>query len=179
MTKREPGLGARTDAAGAAERIVHALPDWVDAIVQLNDLIAERMGVVASDLHCLHALNRGGPTTAAVLAERVGLTPGSVSRMIDRLDAAGCVRRSPDPRDRRKVLIEPTPEGLKRIADYYAGLTDRTHEMLATFDDAQLQSLLTFVEAGRESARAEVARLRADTRRPQGGPGSSVPDARE
>ncbi|WP_289849672.1 MarR family transcriptional regulator [Actinoallomurus purpureus] len=108
--------------------------------------------------------NRGGPTTAAARAARVGLTPGSVSRMIDRLDAAGCVRRRPDPDDRRKVLIEPTPEGLKRVADYYAGLTDRTHDVLATFDEDRLRSLPTFVEAARDDAVAEVGRVRSDVR---------------
>ncbi|MCO6003896.1 MarR family winged helix-turn-helix transcriptional regulator [Actinoallomurus purpureus] len=87
-----------------------------------------------------------------------------MSRMIDRLDAAGCVRRRPDPDDRRKVLIEPTPEGLKRVADYYAGLTDRTHDVLATFDEDRLRSLPTFVEAARDDAVAEVGRVRSDVR---------------
>ena len=42
------------------DRVLAALPGWVDAIAQLNRLIAERMGVTASDLSCLHALNQQG-----------------------------------------------------------------------------------------------------------------------
>jgi DNA-binding MarR family transcriptional regulator len=45
-------------------------------------------------------------------AGRIGLTPGSVSRMIDRLADAGCVRRVPDPHDRQRNLVEPTEAGL-------------------------------------------------------------------
>ena len=96
----------------AEERVLAALPGWVDTISQLNRLIAERMGVTASDLSCLHVLHQQGPATAADLARKIGLTPGSVSRMLDRLDAAGCIKRTSDSRDRRRVLIEPTSDDL-------------------------------------------------------------------
>ncbi len=153
---------SRTDRRALAEQLLSALPDFVGAITQLNAVIAERMGVVASDLHCLHALNRDGPATASVLAGRVGLTPGSTSRMIDRLDAAGCIKRVPDPDDRRRVLIEPTAEGLDRVAAYYARLTARTHEDVDGFTNAELASLLRFLRAARDSTSTEVTRLRAE-----------------
>jgi DNA-binding MarR family transcriptional regulator len=144
-----------------ADRVLEVLPDWVNTITQLNGLIAERMGVVASDLDCLHALNRHGPATASVLAKRVGLTAGSVSRMIDRLGAAGCVERVPDPGDRRRILIEPTAEGLDRVAAYYARLTARTREDLHGVDEDALHALVRFFEAARDSAAAEVDQLRS------------------
>lgn len=167
MTERRP----LTDRRVATDRIIDAMPDWVTASVQLNGLIAEHMGVVPSDFHCLHALNRGGPATAAALADRVGLTPGSVSRMIDRLESAGLVQRRPDPHDRRKTLIEPTTEGLARINDYYAGLNVRTRDVLADFTDDQLDSVLRFVQAANAGTQDEVDRLRLPTR--NGGRGAA------
>ncbi|WP_243719304.1 MarR family transcriptional regulator [Actinomadura sp. KC06] len=140
------------------------MPDWVTASVQLNSLIADHMGVVPSDFACLHALNRGGPATAAALADRVGLTPGSLSRMIDRLESAGLVQRHPDPHDRRKTLLQPTAEGIVRINDYYAGLNVRTREVLADFTDDQLDSVLRFVLAVQTGTQDEVDRLRSRTR---------------
>lgn len=148
-------------AGSLAAQVIDKLPDWITYLIQINSLIATRMGVVPTDFHCLHALQQGGPTTAGVLAKRVGLTPGSASRMIDRLADAGCVRRVPDPHDRRRILIEPTPEGLDRINAYYAGLTARTHDDLAAFDDEQLRTLLRFIELSEASAIAEVDRLRS------------------
>jgi DNA-binding MarR family transcriptional regulator len=151
-----------TSRRAAEERVLSALPGWVNAISQLNRLIAERMGVTASDLDCLHVLNQNGPATAAELARQIGLTPGSVSRMIDRLDAAGCIKRINDPRDRRRVLIEPTSGALARIAAYYDGLTLRAHEDLAVFQTAELDALLRFIERSHHSAIDELARLRQD-----------------
>ncbi|WP_086829836.1 MarR family winged helix-turn-helix transcriptional regulator [Allokutzneria sp. NRRL B-24872] len=151
MTKKDELIG----------ELIDAMPDWTVALVQLNGLIADRMGVVSTDLHCLHALNHHGPATPGVLAERVGLTPGSASRMVDRLDAAGCVRRVPDPQDRRRVLIEPTEEGLRRVARYYEGLAARTREDLADFPAEHIRALLDFVTATRASTLAELTRLRS------------------
>jgi DNA-binding MarR family transcriptional regulator len=150
----------RTARRAVEERVLTALPNWVNAISQLNRLIAERMGVTASDLDCLHVLNQQGPATATELARRVGLTPGSVSRMIDRLDAAGCIKRINDPQDRRRVLIEPTGDGLARIAAYYDGLTARAHDDLAVFRTEELNTLLQFIERSQGSAIDELARLR-------------------
>jgi DNA-binding MarR family transcriptional regulator len=49
------------------------------------------MGVTVGDLDCLQTLNQHGPATASTLARHV--ESGSVSRMIDRLDAAGFINR--------------------------------------------------------------------------------------
>ena len=146
------------------DRVLAALPGWVNALAQLNRVIADRMGVVPSDLDCLHVLNQHGPATAAQLARRVGLTPGSVSRMIDRLDAAGCITRVNDPADRRRVLIEPTQESLRLIAAYFEGLAARTREDLDIFRTDELEPLLQFIERSESSTLAELAHLRDSPR---------------
>lgn len=148
------------------DRVLASLPGWVNAISQLNRLIAERMGVTASDLDCLHVLNERGPATAAELAPLVGLTPGAVSRMIDRLDAAGCIKRTDDPHDRRRVLIAPTTEGLARIATYYDGLTARSHDDLEILGPDELAALLRFLDRSRRSVAEEIARLRCEPNGP-------------
>ncbi|WP_188991129.1 MarR family winged helix-turn-helix transcriptional regulator [Saccharopolyspora thermophila] len=145
----------------AIRRVLAALPDWGNTTSQLNAEIAKRMGVTLSDLDCLHTLNKHGPATAADLAKRVGLTSGSVSRMIDRLDAAGCIERVRDPGDRRRVLIEPTAKGLERVRAYYAKLAAHTRDDLADFTDAELTAVLRFIQRVHDNSAAELARLRA------------------
>lgn len=151
---------AEIDSDSPAGRVLAALPDWGNVTAQLNAEIARRMGVTLSDLDCLHALNQHGPATVAALAKQVGLTSGSASRMVDRLDAAGCIRRTADPTDRRLVLIQPTEEGLSRVRAYYAGLAAHTHEDLDGFTEAELAVVLRFIERVRENTAAELARLR-------------------
>lgn len=152
------------DGDAVTERVLAVLPEWGHAISQLNALIAEQMGVTLSDLDCLDALVRHGPATGAVLAEHVNLTSGSVSRMIDRLEVAGCVNRVRDTGDRRRVLVEPTTGGLDRVRAYWAGLAAGTRDDLAEFTEAEIAVLLRFVQRARDTTTAEVTRLRTPSR---------------
>jgi DNA-binding MarR family transcriptional regulator len=138
-----------------------AVPGWAIAVVHLNNVVAARLGVTDTDVQCLHVLGRHGPTTPGALAVHVNLTTGSASRMIDRLVAADCVRRVPDPSDRRKVLIEPTEEGLRRVSDAYAELVADTRTDLAEFDEAEIRTVLRFLRAAEQSTAAQVERLRS------------------
>jgi DNA-binding MarR family transcriptional regulator len=46
------------------------------------------------------------------LAHEVALSPTGMSRFVDRVEAAGCVRREPDPHDRRALQIVLTDAGV-------------------------------------------------------------------
>ncbi|ELS57346.1 MarR family winged helix-turn-helix transcriptional regulator [Streptomyces viridochromogenes] len=45
------------------------------------------------------------------LADDLTLTSSGITRLIDRMEEAGLVRRVPSPEDRRSVLVEPTEQG--------------------------------------------------------------------
>ena len=49
------------------------------------------------------------------LAEEVVLSPTAMSRFVDRVEAAGCVRREPDPTDRRALQVTLTDEGVELL----------------------------------------------------------------
>ena len=81
-------------------------------------------GVSETDLDVLEHLEAEGSLTQRELGERLSITSGAVTMLVDRLEAAGWVRRGPHPSDRRYVLVELTekaatdaPEGL---ASYHA-----------------------------------------------------------
>ena len=63
--------------------------------------IAIRLGLSESDIDALELLIDTGAATAGKLSEVMGLTSGAVTRVVDRLEQAGYVRRVTDPADRR------------------------------------------------------------------------------
>ncbi|MGZ9160971.1 MAG: MarR family winged helix-turn-helix transcriptional regulator, partial [Candidatus Limnocylindrales bacterium] len=63
--------------------------------------VAIRFGLSESDIEALEVLIDSGAATAGRLSDLMGLTTGAVTRVIDRLEQAGYVRRVPDPTDRR------------------------------------------------------------------------------
>lgn len=53
--------------------------------------------------------------SAGDLSRMLALSSGAMTNRLDRLESAGLIRRVPDPRDRRGVLVELTPQGKERI----------------------------------------------------------------
>jgi DNA-binding MarR family transcriptional regulator len=83
------------------------LIDWLPGI--LRTALARRLGVPAADLDALVHLERAGPLTQRDLAERLLLSSGAVTFLVDRLEQAGLVQRQPHPTDRRATLVALAP----------------------------------------------------------------------
>lgn len=157
----EPEPAPDSAAARLIDEILYLMPDMATATVQLNELVAGRLGVSTTDLQCLHALAKAdGPLGAGALATRLARTTGAVTRMIDRLEAAGYVERAADPNDRRRALVRVTERGRTLPAAHYDGMGRRATELLSRFDERQLRAVLTFVAATRDDAMTEATLLR-------------------
>ncbi|MDO3704939.1 MarR family transcriptional regulator [Micromonospora sp. C28SCA-DRY-2] len=131
-----------------------------DAIL-VQQAAADRLGLGLADFKCLTALTEQGSATAGEIAQRTGLTSGAVTRMIDRLERAGWVRRRHDTVDRRRVIVEPVPERLAEIEPLFAGMAAGWSAALADYDDAQLRLLIDLFGRMRALARQQAAAIRA------------------
>src|ERR671932_2430246 len=80
-----------------------------NATDRFDQAVADALGVNRTDMRCIDVLEREGPVTAGRLAEATGLTTGAITTVIDRLERAGMARRTRDPDDRRRVLVELDP----------------------------------------------------------------------
>jgi len=150
------------------ERLVAELerevPRMVQQTVRFYAAVADQLGLHVTDLHCLGALHDEGPSTAGALANRLGLTSGAITRVIDRLVARGFVVRVADPRDRRKVVIEAVSERDTQIGAHFAGVALHLCDSVANLGVGELSILLNWVRGGARAARAEADRLRRDGR---------------
>ena len=93
----------------------------VARVVHLNRLVSEilegiagQAGLPMADYLVLAVLRRspGARSLPSRIAQRLGRTTGGMTPTIDRLEAGGWLRRSGDPQDRRRVVVELTPAGL-------------------------------------------------------------------
>ncbi|MEV4544624.1 MarR family winged helix-turn-helix transcriptional regulator [Micromonospora echinaurantiaca] len=132
-----------------------------DAIL-VQQAAADRLGLGLADFKCLTALTEEGSATAGEIAQRTGLTSGAVTRMIDRLERAGWVRRRHDTVDRRRVIVEPVPARLAEIEPLFAGMAAGWSTALADYDDAQLRMLIDLFGRMRALARQQAAAIRVD-----------------
>ncbi len=98
------------------------LPTWMlsQAAVRAHRLLAEALsGSDARGHHfrLLAALHEQGPTNQATLGRRTALDRSDVAVGVDELEHRGLARRSPDPADGRRKLVQITDAGGRFLAD--------------------------------------------------------------
>jgi DNA-binding MarR family transcriptional regulator len=89
-------------------------------------------------------LRRQGPPfqlTPGALLRATLVTSGTMTNRVDRLAAAGLVRREPDPRDKRGVLVTLTGQGRERVDAALADLLRRERALLAGLDNVERRHL--------------------------------------
>lgn len=129
--------------------------------VLFSQAVADRVGITPSELETLDLFNLYGPMTPSRLAELTGLTTGGVTRLIDRLERGGFVRRDPDPKDRRKVILQPlNVQNEAMVGPYYESLGARMFELTSRYGDDELELILGYMRGARELMQDEVAQIR-------------------
>ncbi|WP_245721429.1 MarR family winged helix-turn-helix transcriptional regulator [Nocardia crassostreae] len=93
-----------TGSAGDGHQVYRR---YLSAMVLHAQAGARAVGLGATDLYALNVLELSRAMTPGELGARTGLTSGPTTRLIDRLEAAGYVRRVADMGDRRKAMVEP------------------------------------------------------------------------
>jgi DNA-binding MarR family transcriptional regulator len=74
-------------------------------------------GLPAPQLSALSVIVFAGPITLGALADAEQVRPPTITRLVDKLDAAGLVERTSDPSDRRIARVAATPKGMKLLQE--------------------------------------------------------------
>lgn len=77
----------------------------------LQRMYGQRFGLSVVGWRVLAILNNASPLSAKEVAERSAMSPVNVSRAVAHLMLRGMVRRIPDKRDTRKVMLSPSAKG--------------------------------------------------------------------
>ncbi len=136
--------------AGGPGRVLAGEPAYRQLIVAgtkaegLVSRLARRHGLTHASLNALAVIEAaGGPLPAGEISTRMHYTTGTMTGILDTLERKGYVRRMADPSDRRRVLVDITPQAQHLLdvvlpAGMYA---------LAAFDDTALRALSETLDA--------------------------------
>jgi DNA-binding MarR family transcriptional regulator len=142
-----------------------AIARYQAAVDDFDRECARVLGVNETDLRCLEILIREqDEATPRLLADQLGLTTGSVTTMLDRLEKMNYVARRAHPTDRRKVIVSATAEASRRAGDLIGPLIADGNEFLRGYSVAQLESVREFLTRTTELQQRHTARLRQTAR---------------
>ena len=111
-------------AESNANPLVNAMRSLQTALEQHDAAVSEARSLGRSDWRCLMWLVHEGPRSPTAIQGKLGLTSGSVTALLDRLEKRGFISRHPDPDDRRALRIEPLPHAEQLVADADAPLDE-------------------------------------------------------
>ena len=123
---------------------------------------AARIEMTDTDMQVLDLLESTGEASAGQLADLMGLTTGTFTGILNRLEKAGLVQRARDPNDGRRVIVRLArgKDEMHEVSSIFASRGHAWEEMAAHYDDEQRAFLLEFLQRSNALARQEIARLR-------------------
>ncbi len=104
----------------------------------------------------IQALGLGGSRPIAAVGQQLGLTPSTMTGLVDRLEALGFLRREPHRHDRRATVLRLTRKGdaaFRREVEFFRALVDETLSALG--HDAKRVLLETLTHLSRSGPAAE------------------------
>jgi DNA-binding MarR family transcriptional regulator len=118
------------------------------------------MGVNRTDMRCLDVLLEQGQATPGYLADALGLTTGSVTAMLDRLEKLEYVERSADPGDRRRIQVRPTARCVAAVRKLWGPLAEEGGRALARYSKSELELLIGVLRQSQTLQEAHTERIR-------------------
>ncbi len=136
-------------AAQCARQVLEAVPLVMRAIRQ--EMRRQRKpGLSVPQFRILVMLNRHQGASLSEVAEHMGLTLPSISKMVDGLVVRDLLTRGTDPGDRRRLTLSLTPAGHSSMQTAYAAtqayLAGRLAALAAPDREALIQAMATLVE---------------------------------
>src|SRR5689334_13482115 len=147
------------------------LRDWAVGFAELNQHLATWMSLPTSDAnalgHIIWAAEDGKPLTPADLSRQIGMTSGATTVLLNRLEAAGHIRRTREHADRRRVSLHPEPAARERARQFIAAAGAEIAEVMHTSSAEELRHVIAFV------SRLTAASAAANQRLQRGAPAGS------
>ena len=139
--------------AEVTARILESLQLVIASSVMTNERIARSMGLNVVDLQALGFIARNGaPMTAGEISRQTELPTSTTTRVLDRLEKAGFITRSTDPNDRRRIVVQLSPQALAGAGqggegDPYASIVEGMQRVHEGFTVAELEVVARYLDA--------------------------------
>jgi DNA-binding MarR family transcriptional regulator len=117
--------------------VVRAVITSSSVLLGVMAAVERRHGLSNAAAQTLAIIEGAGEALApSVIAERLMITTGSMTSLLDTLERRGLVRRQPHPSDRRRLLVQLTHEGQALVDTFLPELVAVQTELVAGLSEA-------------------------------------------
>lgn len=130
------------DAEGAS-RLLHEVLLFNDS---LKHSLCRELEINETDFDALQHLTFGRPLTPSELAAKLRVSTAATTALIDRLSSRGRVVRTPNPMDRRSILIHPSAGTVELVVSAMRPLFDASTESLNNISAEEQHAVRKYLE---------------------------------
>ena len=128
------------------DSLIVAFTRYNAMMLTLSAHMAADTNLTLSEMVACEHLRLDGPLTPREVGERVRLSSGAVTALLDRLEGRGFVARSPHPSDRRSVLVHYKPQEQRVVGRLYT-LLGHLNTQLNTLSETEKEAVVVFLRA--------------------------------
>lgn len=128
-----------------AQHVMTAARDQGVSAVLFRNAIGQKLNLSVTESECLSFLSITGGATPTQIGRYTGLTSGSTTALLDRLEKAGYLERQPNPDDRRGSLIRASDHYKEATRPLVMGVQKAHLELIASYSDAELETIIDFL----------------------------------
>lgn len=119
----------------------HLLVEFYDKMSSWENEVVKGSGLTLQQMHTIEVLGAKGAMRMKELARRMGITTGTLTVNIDKLEKSGYVQRIPNENDRRSILVELTSSGVEVFEQHDDMHCVLTKEITSQLDDEDIKNL--------------------------------------
>lgn len=123
------------------EHLSELLTEFYDKMSSWEQAVVRDSPISLPQMHTLEILGQHQPLRMKELAARMGITTGTLTVNVDRLEKMGLVARIPHETDRRSILVGLTEAGRDLYAEHHTHHLRLTQELRGALDDEETRQL--------------------------------------
>lgn len=124
-----------------------------------RNAMAKKLDLNLTESVCLTLLGINKVSTPSEIAKYTGLTTGSTTTMLDRLEKKGFIKRKINPNDRRGIIVEIDKEYSKVATPMVAGVQKAHKDLIASYTDKELKVIEDFLNKFTKNIDNQIAEI--------------------
>jgi DNA-binding MarR family transcriptional regulator len=137
--------------------------------------VARAHDMSLAELKAIDHIQAEGELTPSELVERLSLSSGAVTAVIDRLERGGWVDRSPHPSDRRSIVVRMSGQSIEAGARIYLPYSEALLRAAADLPATARKAIVEFLNSAAEIAADHAREWTGNGPAPTGTPGRDSP----
>ena len=128
------------------DKLTHNLLELYDKLSSWEHEIVRKSEITLSQMHTLEVIGLYGSSKMRLLADKLGVTTGTVTVMVATLEKKGLIIKENDPDDTRSIIISLTEKGYQYYSEHHKYHHDLIDNVSSVLTDDEIKRINTILE---------------------------------